>query len=207
MKSLAAAVQLALEAGAVVARDMLRLTARNRIDDSSVVVDYWTGRGDVTALVRTSAGGVESRTFQGGGAFRPIEAVPSVSGLGVQTLEIAARGITRPGETSIEEMVRTFDLRRGSVELHRGLFDPQTDEQIDAAFLRFQGYVDEVNLRTPEEGAEGAIVLTCASYMQELTRSNSEMRSSASQKRRNPSDGFFDDAATVGSWSIKWGAS
>jgi len=49
------------------------------------------------------------------------------------------------------------------------------------------------------------VTLTCTSNTSELTRTNPDTRSDASQRLRNPADDFFVDAAVVGQWVQFWG--
>ena len=71
----------------------------------------------------------------------------------------------------------------------------------------FVGYIDQIEIKTPKEGEQGGVTLTCKSSTQELTRANAETRSDAYQKLRSATDNFFQDAAVVGTWPLFWGKS
>jgi len=73
------------------------------------------------------------------------------------------------------------------------------------AIAEFVGFIDGAPIITPAEGGEGRILLNCASYTQEFTRSNSSKRSDADQRRRDPNDAFFQHVTTVGDWEVNWG--
>jgi hypothetical protein len=49
------------------------------------------------------------------------------------------------------------------------------------------------------------VFLTCVSHTQEMTRSNPDTRSDASQRLRSGTDNFYADCASVGEWEIFWG--
>ncbi len=70
---------------------------------------------------------------------------------------------------------------------------------------RFIGFVDGVDIVTPAEGEEGSITLSCVSHTQEMTRSNPDTRSDASQRLRSATDDFFADTTVAGEWEIFWG--
>lgn len=206
MRTLASAVTTALAAGTLAPRDFLRLVARDRSTGDPVAADYWSGAGSLTAdVIDPASGATVSRTCQGLGQIVAISPVPMVVGLTVQAVEIVARSFTVEPETSVEEMLRTYDLRRGRVELHRGFLDPNTGLLVAPAVPRFTGIVDEAQVETPETGGEGAIRLTCVSHAQELTRTNSAKRSGSDQRQRAAGDAFYDDTAVVGTWKVFWG--
>lgn len=202
MRALDPAVQAALEAGALVPRDFLWIVARDRETGAPYGWGAWSDVGAVTAeVIDPVSRATVSRTYEGAGGLVEVGDVALISGLTVQVVDIRLSQIDQGAET----ILRSYDLRRAPVQLHRGFLDPQTHRLVAPAVPRFVGFVDEAPVTTPAEGAEGGIVLTCASHTQELARSSAAKRSDADQRLRNASDGFFRHAATVGSWKIWWG--
>ncbi len=202
MRVLDPAVQAALEAGALQMRDFVWVTARDRDTSAPVTWGAWSDLGTVDAdVIDPATGGTVTRTFQGGGNLVEVSAVPLVTGLTVEVVTLRISQI----EAGAEQLVRGYDVQRAPIELFRGLFDPGTYQLVAPAVPRFVGFVDEVQIETPAEGGEGAIVLTCASHTQELTRTSSAKRSDSDQRRRNADDAFFEHAAVVGTWQIFWG--
>ncbi|MFP4275519.1 MAG: hypothetical protein ACLFRU_10890 [Paracoccaceae bacterium] len=202
MRPLDPSVQAALEAGALVPRDFVFVTARDRSDGSPVTWGAWSDLGTITADVIDPVTGVTvQRTYEGAGSLVAVSEVPLVTGLTIQTVQIELSQIA----AGAEQLVRGYDIKRAPVELHRGFLDPATMRLVAPVVPRFLGFVDEAEILTPEEGGEGAMQLTCTSHAQELTRSSTSKRSDADQRRRSANDGFFRHAATVGTWKIFWG--
>ncbi len=105
----------------------------------------------------------------------------------------------------VNDLVRTYDCKQGTVQIFRGLFDPATRTMVGPAYPRFYGFIDQSPINTPAENAEGNVTLTCTSNTQELMRSNSDTRSDASQRLRSATDNFYQDTAVVGTWQMFWG--
>lgn len=202
MRSISTALQEGLEAGALVPRDFLWITLRDRSTGAPQTFGLWSGLGTLSAPVLDPETGEEvTRVYRGVGAILEIGAVPLVSGLTVQTVEVLLNHI----EPDVEQALRGHDMTRAPVELHRGFLDPVSMRLVGSAVPRFSGFVDEAPVSTPAEGGEGSVNLTLASHTQDLTRASTAKRSDADQRRRNSTDGFFRHAATVGGWKISWG--
>jgi hypothetical protein len=157
-------------------------------------------------VVDPKTGQTVNRTYEGAGDLIEVGRFNMVAGLSVQVTEITLSHLSHPAMTQLIG----HDLRRGLVEMHRGFLDPKTRRLVAPAHPRFVGFVDEGPVDIPpidDDGSSegGAITLTVASQAQDLMRSSSATRSDADQRRRNPNDGFFRHAATVGSWTIWWG--
>ena len=195
------AVLDALAGGALVPRDFVWIRPRNRSTGDPVSWGAWSDLGTITAPVIDAQTGTEvSRNFEGGGSMVQVAGVQLVTGLTVQVVTITLNQIA----AKAEELVRTYDARRAPVELYRGFMNPTTMRLVAPAEVYFQGFVDEAPVTTPATGEAGAIVLTCASHVQELARSYTATRSDSDQRRRSATDDFFQHAAVVGSWSINW---
>lgn len=202
MRSLSPAVTAALAAQSLVMRDFLWIVARDRTTGDPVEWGAWSDFGNVTAeVIDPLTGNTVERTFEGAGSLVQVGAVPLVAGLTVQSVPIRLA----PTAAGAEQLVRGYDVQRAPVQLFRGIFNPATMRLVAPAVPRFLGFVDDVQIDTPAEGGEGGISLTCVSHVQELTRSSTAKRSDADQRLRSATDGFFQHAATVGTWQIWWG--
>lgn len=201
-RSISAENQLALEDRRLVARDFLSIYARNRSTGAIVHDGMWSDVGNVSAEVMApDTGEAEQRDFYGAGTLVSIDDIPMVSNVTVQTVSVRLSQV----HERVEQLVRAYDVKQARVEIFRGLFAPETRLLVAPAECRFVGFVDTVEIRTPSEGGEGAVVLSCVSHTQEMTRSNPDTRSHESQIRRHPTDDFYRDVATVGEWDIWWG--
>lgn len=196
-------VEAALEARELVARDFLTVWPKNRSTGAEQEKGYWSGAGNVSAeVINPLTGSVTTRNYRGAGSLIAISDIPLVSNITVQRISIQISHI----DTDVMEALRTYDLRQARVQIHRGLFNPSTRVLVQAAVPRFLGFVDGAPLETPSENEEGSFVLECVSHTQEMLRSNPDVRSDESQKRRNATDNFDQDTAVVGEWEIRWGS-
>lgn len=153
-------------------------------------------------VINPDTGLVDSRNWYGSGTLVAIDDIPMVSNLSVQNVNIRLSQI----DGRINDLVRLYDAKQGRVEIYRGLFDPETRQMVAPAECRFVGFIDQINITTPTENEEGSVTLTCASHTQEMTRSNPDTRSDATQKLRNANDNFFQDTSTAGEWEVFWGS-
>jgi len=202
MRNLSAENYAALQARQLVARDFLWLVARDRSTGASFSYGFWSDVGDVQAMMlNPNTGLAEPRNFEGSGTLISISDIPGVANLTVQTISVVMNQI----DAAVENIVRGYDLKQGQVEVYRGLFSPLTRQLVAPAVNRFIGFVDEIEIKTPKEGEEGSVTLTCASHSHEFTRYNPSTRSHEDQKKRDPDDDFFVDASTVGEWEFFWG--
>lgn len=195
--------QALLAAGSIVARDFIWFVVRNRTTGDPVSEGIWSGIENVNASVREpDLQIVTTRPFTGTGTLVSVDDVAMVSNLTVQNVTIDASQVSG----DIERIVREYDCQQGRVEIYRGLFDPSTNQQIDAAECRFVGFIDEIEIDTPTENDAGSVKFQCVSHVQEVTRASAETRSTAYQYLRQANDDFFKDAETAPDWELFWGS-
>lgn len=192
----------ALLAGNLVARDFVWFEVRTR-DTGDIVTDgYWSdvysGSFDV---IDPETGGSVSRPFAAGAGLIEISDIPLVSTLSVQQVTITLSQVS----DRINTLLRTYECKQGRIEISRGLFDPISHNIVGPASSRFVGTIDEAPVVTPKENDLGNVTLTCTSHTQELSRSNPDTRSDASQKLRSETDNFYQDTPVVGTWQLFWG--
>ncbi|WP_374833887.1 hypothetical protein [Paenochrobactrum pullorum] len=203
MRYISAANQAALEARALEARDFLWIVARNRSSGIQQTEGLWSDVGNVSAAVINPDNGLPvTRDWYGTGSLVVIDDIPLVANLSVQEIRIRLSQV----HERVERIVRDYDCQQARVEVYRGLFDPSTKQMVAPAECRFVGFVDKIDIKTPAEGEEGGVTLSCVSHTQEFTRSNPDTRSDATQRLRDPYDDFFADADTATEWEIWWGS-
>lgn len=194
----------ALRDRVLIYRDFLWIVARDRETNLPISVGFWSDIENVTAFVLDPDTLLPvNRPYYGAGGLISIDDIPSVSVIQVQDIQIRMSQL----DELVELAVRLYDLKQAKVEIHRGLFDPDTRNQISPAVVRFSGFINKVEITTPSENADGGVVLTCVSHTQELTRANPATRSHEDQRtNRSIIDDFLIDAATVSEWELDWGA-
>lgn len=202
MRNLSPENYAALQSRQLVARDFLWLVARDRSTGAQFSYGFWSDVGDVQApMLNPNTGLAETRNFEGSGTLISISDIPGIANLTVQTISVVMNQI----DAAVNNIVRGYDLKQGQVEVYRGLFSPLTRQLVAPAVNRFIGFVDEIEIKTPKEGEEGSVTLTCASHSHEFTRYNPSTRSHEDQKKRDPNDDFFVDASTIGEREHFWG--
>lgn len=203
MRNISSANLAALQARALVARDFLWLEVRNRATGAKVTDGMWSDVGNVSAsVIHPDTGLTVTRDWYGSGTLVAIDDIPLVSNLSVQNVSIRLSQV----DAHVEQLVRLYDCKQGRVEVYRGLFDPDTRQMVAPAECRFVGFIDTIEIKTPTENEDGAVTLTCASHTQEMTRSNPDTRSHATQVLRSATDNFYQDTSTAGEWEIFWGS-
>ncbi len=202
MRSISTDNQTALNARQLVARDFLWIVARNRETGEEEPVGFWSDIENVTGVqvIEPETGDTVSRTYYGAGGLISISAIPAVSVLQVNDIDIEMSQL----DEMVEEAIRLYDIKQAKVEVHRGLFDPDSRKLVAPALLRFAGFVNLVRIKTPAEGDNGGVMLQCVSHTQELMRANPATRAHEDQQLRS-SDDFFKDTAVVSEWDYEWG--
>lgn len=202
MRQISTENQLALNQRQLIARDFLWIIARNRETNEPEAVGFWSDIENASVYVLDPDTLLPVlRTYYAAGGLVEIDAIPSVSVIQVQDVQIKLSQL----DELVEQAVRLYDIKQARVEIHRGLFDPDTRNLVAPALVRFVGFVNSIKISTSSENSDGGVFLTCVSHTQELTRANPATRSHEDQKLRNSGDVFFIDAATVSEWELDWG--
>jgi len=197
--------QNALAQRALVARDFIWITARERDTGDPVSVGFWSDLENVSGVfvIDPDTGLPVTRSYYGAGGLIEIDGIPAVSTIEVQDVNIRMSQL----DEMVQQAVRLYDIKQARVQIHRGLFDPESRDLVAPAIVRFVGFVNLVQINTPSEGNDGGVVLTCVSHTQELLRSNPATRSHEDQKaNRSATDNFFVDASVAFEWEFDWGA-
>lgn len=188
--------------GQQVARDFVRFVVRDRNTGAPVEDAYWSDVYPITAyVIDPDTGGVLARNFAAGRGLISISDIKLVSTLTVQTVQIRLSQVS----DRINTLLRFYDCKQGRAEIFRGRFDPDSRVMVGPALPRFVGTIDQAPVTTPKENESGDVTLTCTGNTQELTRSNPDTRSDASQRLRSATDEFYADVVVVSTWDQFWG--
>lgn len=203
MRFLDAAELAAIQSRAVVARDLIWITARPFGGGGQQSYGFSNLVRNVEMPVLDGrTGAVVNRTFLGVGSALKVGAIPLTADIMVRTVEIELPAI----DSVVAELVRGHDIRSAPLQIYRAYLDPDTRAQLAAAKPRFVGYVDGSPIVTPAAGGVGRVRIKCVSTTRELTRANPDVRSHESQlARTGGADDFYIDVAVVGDWELFWG--
>lgn len=101
--------------------------------------------------------------------------------------------------------IRGYDPRHAPVEVHRALFDPETEQLIDEPHMILRGYLDKLSLPTPAKNERASVNFEVATAGRALTKPVSRYRSNASLRARASEDGFRKYASLADTVVVKWG--
>jgi len=191
----------AIQAGTVVARTLVTITVKDRLTGNPVPLGFWMDAGPASFnVVNPRTGAVEGRSFLGE-ALISVGEIPLISDISVRDVEAVLAAI----DDSVQEAVRTYDVRNAPIEIHRVYLDPTTMGQVAPARCRFLGQVDTAPIETAAEGGASTVTLSCTSTTQELRRKNPDVASYESQILRKSDDDFYRDTGVASDWTLFWG--
>lgn len=130
---------------------------------------------------------VDGRTYVGSGALIGVASLSLPSDFTIPGLSITLSGL----DPSVAALVRGSTVGQRPIEVHVGIFDTETRQLIGDLVPRFVGFVDDVEIRTPEAGGQSTVILTCESTSRALTIRRTGTRSDATQHERDSSDDFY----------------
>lgn len=192
----------ALEARQLELREFIWIVARHRETGDPVSDGYYSDDHTITCnVIDPDTGSEVGRAFYGAAGYISRSPIARVSNLSVQTVAIDMSQVS----VRVNELLRTYDVKQAVVQIFQGLLNPATRALVAPPRAIFVGFVDRAEITTPAEGQEGKATLHCASHTQEMTRSNPDTRSDASQRVRDPDDDGFSDVVNVGDWVLPWG--
>ncbi|MFN3575364.1 MAG: hypothetical protein ACK4TJ_00030 [Tabrizicola sp.] len=176
-------------------RILIWATARNRNTDAPESLGLWTGAQDETFTIDGSP-----RVYVGAGSVMEIPAMTAQSGVAVRMQRFSLS----PLSEEVAALIRTYDPRFGSIEMHRALFDPVTGVLVAEPHRIFKGIIDEIDLPVDPTSGEVRCNVTVASSARFLTRTLPLKRSDASQQLRS-GDRFLRYAKVSGEVDVYWG--
>jgi hypothetical protein len=190
----------ALQSGTLILRDFVTISGRDG-SNTPVTFNFWTGEDNVsTSVVSAITGSAGSRNYIGGGTLLDVPAIVDAIGLEARSIDISLSQI----HASVQDMVRAYNIRVATVEIHRGIYSPATWALVSTPFPRFLGRVDVAPVSTPEVGGTGAITITAIPDVIDLTRTSSKLKSDETQKLRS-SDRFRRYSDSAGDIEVWWG--
>lgn len=175
------------------------IAPRNRTTGQIEPSGFWTGPDHREFVIEGA-----QRLYYGAGGLLGLDPLRSVMGTDVQetTLRMA---LPTP---EVEMAIRGYNLSQAEVQIHRALFDPVTLALIGIS-LRFEGWVDRINITDASEDSAGECKLTLTGSARAGTKKLSLKKSDASQRLRKLASGgedrFYQYADISGAVPLKWG--
>ena len=176
---------------------LLWVSARNRASGAVEEIGFWTGVDHEEFLIEG-----QSRLYYAAGSMLSMDALRRQVGLKAVTQRVTLSQIS----PEVQQLIRGYDPRHCPVEVHRALFDPQSDRPVDAPHVILRGFIDKVTLTTPAKGERGSVTIEIASHARALTKPVSRYRSDATLRARAPTDAFRQYASITDAVEVKWGS-
>jgi len=180
----------------VVPRVLCWFAARNRSTNAVESMGLWTGADNETLTVDGA-----SRAYYGAGNVIDVPPLTVQAGLAVRMYRLGLTGLT----AEVAQLIRAYDPRFATVQIHRALYAPIDRSLIEAPHRILSGYVDEVEWNTPPAGGQSGVVLVIATSSRVLTQDLPLTFSDATQ-RQVSGDRFFRHADVSGSVPVWWGS-
>lgn len=193
----------ALQSGALVLRDFLTVDGKT-LGGSAQLFGYWTGEDNAAVNVVPVGGGAPvNRIFMGGGTLLEVPQIVDAIGMEARSVTFGLDHIS-DAVLSPMDMVYGHNVRVARVELHRGVFDPDTWNLVANPHLLFAGRVDGASVDDAAAGGEGGLGLEAIGNSIDLTKTNPAMESDEQQKLR-AGDRFRRHGDTAAQLSRWWG--
>jgi hypothetical protein len=162
----------------------------------------WDDVGTVTAsYIDITTGNTLSRSYTGAGGLLSVDSIVLMNDITIRNINIELSNL----DSNVINLVRTYNMRGATIEIHRGLFTIGTEILVAPLTPRFAGFMDSLEIIDPSEGQNGSVKVTAVSHTRALTRTNTDTSSNESQKLRLSTDTFFKDVGVVSSWQVFWG--
>ena len=168
---------------------------RDRATGNRVALGFWTGEEDASFTIK----GV-SRPYIGGGALANVDPIVMRAGLEVRSQRI----VLAPLFDAVALLLRGYDAFRAPIQIHRALFNPQSNALIAEPRLFWKGLIDSAPIQTPAIGGESSVEVSLSSAAEALTHGLTLTRSDAVQSQRG-GDRFYRYKDVSGAVSVSWG--
>lgn len=202
MRDLPEPVLNALSARVVHPIWLVHVTGRDRDTGEPASEGFWTGQGDIAVTVQSAETGSDVvRTYRGAGSTLNVEGIGGNGQIVSQSVTVSLSQI----DENVANSIRGYDPTQAKIEIHSALFIPGTINLVEAPDRAFYGFINNIEIITPEAGGLGSITCQCESHSREFTRWSTETRSDQSQRRRSPTDGFYKYTSVAAEFNPHWG--
>lgn len=182
--------------GGIVARRLVWIEATNKSTGATESLGLWSG-------AETRAFTIDGQTRQYIGAGSILGGDPIRAGLGarVRMHEVSLSSIP----LEIQEMIYLYETRFAPIEVHRALFDVQSNALVGEPHRIIKGTIDSFPVSRPAMGGSGPIKVKIAPASRRLTRTLSTTKSDAYQRSINANDKGRLYSAVSGAVAVFWG--
>ncbi len=163
---------------ALIIRDFVWITAQT-YGGSPVSFGFCSEIEDVTiSLLDVRTGTTLSRSFVGGGALLAIPSIPQSAGLSFQSVKIRLNR----SHAQVQNLFLSNNAGNAQCDIYRGVFDADTHLIVAPPTIRLPGKIDSAKQTISKVGGQDYIETTVVSSLRELTKTNPNKKSHATQK-------------------------
>lgn len=177
------------------ARVLVWVVAKDGVTGAPAPAGLWNGDHDRAFTI-----GGETRVYGAAGSLLQVAPIVYQVGLDPRTHRIQLS----PLDPAVAALFRGYDTRLAPVEVHRALFDPETNELIAEPRRLIKGRLDKAPIPTPEVGGQVMIDVEVVTSLIDLQRTGTTLKSDAQQKLRS-GDRFRRYNAISGEIPVTWG--
>ncbi|MBN8959326.1 MAG: hypothetical protein J0H17_22670 [Rhizobiales bacterium] len=182
MLALSTEQRAALAGRAVMRRIFIWCDARDPVTGDPAPAGFWNDAHPVT---------LGSRTYHASGSIITVSSLGAKGDMTIPGLQVTLSGI----DSAANNLVRGESVGQAPIEVHLGIFDVATKTIIGDLVPFFIGFVDDVDIQTPEAGGNSTITLTCESTSRALTKKGTATRSPGFSHARDAADDFYNYTA------------
>jgi len=182
--------------GGMVARRLVWIEATNKSTGATETLGLWSG-----AETRSFTINGQTRQYIGAGSILGGDPIRAGVGARVRMHEVSLSSV--PPE--IQEMIYLYKTRFAPVEVHRAVFDVQTNALVGEPHRIIKGTIDSFPVPRPAKGESGPIKVKIAPASRNLTRTLTATKSDATQRSINPADKGRLYSAVSGAVAVFWG--
>lgn len=176
-------------ANGLVVRDFVFIKALNTETDVVEEIGLWSGDVPVTApVIRPSDGEEEVRVFQGVAGLMQVPAIPMTMKMEVRSIKLTFSNLS----PYVINAVMVYNPKSRPIQIHRGVFDPQTMNLVDPAHCRFDGFINRVQIKRAKAGNDGIVSIECQSHARQLAMGKADKFSDEFFKRRGARQKHLD---------------
>lgn len=191
-----AVVALLAERRGVTVRHLVWIKGRNRGTGVVEEMGVWNGNDARNFSIKGS-----TRPYHGAGALLEVEPITAELGLQVRAVNLTLSGAT----PEVLLAVYGYEPRLAPIEIHRAIFDPETNFLVAEPHRIFFGAIDKIDPPQATYGGPAAITVTALSAARMLTRPLTVKKSDETQRRIDADDRGREYSAISGAVPVVWG--
>ena len=182
--------------GGMVARRLVWIEATNKSTGATESLGLWSG-----AETRTFTIEGQTRQYIGAGSILGGDPLRAGVGARVRMHEVSLSSVP----LEIQELIYLYETRFAPIEVHRAVFDVETNALVGAPHRIIKGTIDSFPVPRPAVGGSGPIKVKIAPASRRLKRTLTVTKSDAMQRTINPADKGRLYSAVSGAVAVFWG--